>query len=734
LEAGRLVPRTTMFVELLKDFLGKKAGERIHLAETEAKELIAAGLARAVSEDVITPLVSRALESALGGFTRGLDAIITRTLEQFADAQRQARKHAVPAIFGPGGNGDPKKTFGDWCLAVARKDTVYLEKHYNSRFVEYSQKAALAESSGTTGGYTVPPEFFEQLMTIVAENSFIRPRAFVVPMASASLQIPYLDITTTQSAGVSPFFGGVQMYWTAEAQTRTETEPAFKQMELKAWELSGYSVSSNVLLADSIIGLEKFLMNLFGLAIAWFEEYAFLQGNGVGKPQGMLTAGAAVSVNRNTGSEVQFVDVATMWSKLLPRSWGSAIWTFSPSVVPQLLQLKDGANRAIFISIDQGVTKTPTWSLLGRPAFPTEKVPALGTKGDLMLLDPSLYVIGDRMQVEIAASEHVNFLKRKRTITGQGRPRPTKPRPGRLLLQDDEAGRELRACAHVGSVQADRELTAPAYLPVEVDYLSGVEVRGLFLEPGRQVNADEFKAELIPADEDNGLAEGRRHFNHVAYYDVLPALVELLCVEGVCIVGPYLMSRDHFFGFGLRGRGLDLRRGLVGGLDLDRGRGPRLRGRGLRLIRQHCDQSDQAATGEQAGYRDAARDEAPRLRLRGREDFGGLDLRGLRLRLRGRGLRPHPVGLAATRTGEGRAGRDGVALLTDRTVNLAHRLPPFRLNTDGETAKAGRFGAGCQTVTASARSCCSSSRYSPRRNERQSHLLRYTPGSGSRSR
>jgi hypothetical protein len=50
-------------------------------------------------------------------------------------------------------------------------------------------------------------------------------------MGGATLQIPNLDVTTVQSAGVSPFFGAVQMYWTAEAQTRTETEPEFKQME-----------------------------------------------------------------------------------------------------------------------------------------------------------------------------------------------------------------------------------------------------------------------------------------------------------------------------------------------------------------------------------------------------------------------------------------------------------------------------------------------------------------------
>jgi HK97 family phage major capsid protein len=104
-----------------------------------------------------------------------------------------------------------------------------------------------------------------------------------------------------------------------------------------------------------------------------------------------------------------------MQSKLLPSSWKNAVWLFSPSVVPELLQLKDGASRAIFISVDQGAAKTPTWNLLGRPAIATEKIPALGTNGDLMLIDPNFYVIGDRMQVEIAASEHVNFLSNQMT-------------------------------------------------------------------------------------------------------------------------------------------------------------------------------------------------------------------------------------------------------------------------------------------------------------------------------
>jgi HK97 family phage major capsid protein len=412
-----------MFVQLLKDFLGKKAGERLSVDDAEGLALVGGGTAVAVKDDPLDDLVGKELTGLLDRFTKSADAAITAALHRFADAQKMARKHAAPLLFGPQGDGDPRgKSFGDWLLGVARNDRGYLERHYGSRFNEWSSKAALGEASGVTGGYTVPPEFYQALMTVVAENTFIRPRAFVMPMAGATLQIPSLDITTVQSAGVSPFFGGVQMYWTAEAQTRTETEPQFKQLELKAWELSGYSVSSNVLLQDSVIGLEKFLMTLFGKAIAWFEEYAFLQGNGVGKPQGILTAGATIAggghsgnTQRDTANSVLFDDIAWMWSKLLPSSWGSAVWAFSPSVVPQLLQLKDGANRAIFISIDQGITKSPNWSLLGRPAFPTEKLPALGTKGDIILIDPALYVVGDRMSVEVAASEHVNFLKNQMT-------------------------------------------------------------------------------------------------------------------------------------------------------------------------------------------------------------------------------------------------------------------------------------------------------------------------------
>jgi HK97 family phage major capsid protein len=319
-----------MFVTLLKDYFGQKAGATLDIADDAAAHgLIEAQIVKKQEGDPYGPLMAKAVESAVSSLTTNLDKVITATLKQIAEAQELAGKHAKPLIFGEKAQGDPKHNFGDWALAVAKGDRGYLEKTYGSTFNTWQTKAALGEASGVTGGYTVPPEFYRQLLAIIEEQTFVRPRAFVQPMGSATLQYPYLDVTTVQAAGTSPFFGGVVMNWTAEAQTRTETEPQFKMMELKAWELSGYSVSSNVLLQDAAFGLEKFLYALFGRAIAWFEEYAFLQGNGVGKPVGMLNAGAVINVARTGAGLVQFADVATMWSKLLPYSTNKAIWAYA---------------------------------------------------------------------------------------------------------------------------------------------------------------------------------------------------------------------------------------------------------------------------------------------------------------------------------------------------------------------------------------------------------------------
>ena len=103
-------------------------------------------------------------------------------------------------------------------LVTSHADFSYLAERYDSHLAEWdgpAQKTAMSTATGVQGGYTVPTEFYEQLMQIIAEQSFIRPRAFVQPMGSATLQIPFLDVSTVQAAGVSVF--GVSVFSWARA-------------------------------------------------------------------------------------------------------------------------------------------------------------------------------------------------------------------------------------------------------------------------------------------------------------------------------------------------------------------------------------------------------------------------------------------------------------------------------------------------------------------------------------
>jgi HK97 family phage major capsid protein len=292
------------------------------------------------------------------------------------------------------------------------------------------RKTALAEGSGQTGGYVIPPQFQNELMTIAAEDGFIEQRAKVIPMNTRSVQWPMLDITTKQATGTTPYFGGILAQWQPEAVSINETEPQFKQSEWVAWDLVLYTVSSNQLLADNGIGLDALLTQLFGQAITWYKEFAYLQGTGTGStmPLGVLNAPATLLQKRAVANRFLMSDAAAMMSHLQIRSWDDACWIMHQSVLPQLIMMQDAAaaNQTQLANVPAGnrlswltpygdgekgpaAMKLPNAFLNGLPIFFTEKTVQLGTTGDVLLVDWSRYIIGMRLDLQIDVSPHFLF-------------------------------------------------------------------------------------------------------------------------------------------------------------------------------------------------------------------------------------------------------------------------------------------------------------------------------------
>lgn len=264
------------------------------------------------------------------------------------------------------------------------------------------------EAEGGAGGFLVPDQFVANLLLLALEQAVVRPRAFVMPMASSAVKIPAVR-DTTHATNV---FGGVQAYWTAESGSVTETNPTFRQIGLTAKKLTGYTTVSNELLADAAIGLEALLTRMFGDALAYFEDDAFIAGTGAGQPLGILNAPALISVAKEAGQAAVTIvaeNLDKMYSRMLPTSLNKAIWLAHPDIFPQLAALSRSVGTGGSSIWMANIAGAPPASIYGRPVIFTEKCKTLGTVGDIYFVDFSYYIIGDRQAMTMAASPHVRF-------------------------------------------------------------------------------------------------------------------------------------------------------------------------------------------------------------------------------------------------------------------------------------------------------------------------------------
>ena len=268
----------------------------------------------------------------------------------------------------------------------------------------------MEEGEDSQGGFLVPEVFRADLQMIALENSIVRPNGATIipPIKTDSLKIPYVDDTSHATT----VFGGVQASWTAEAAAKDLTKPKFGQMELTPHKLAGITYLSHELRDDSAIALVPLIKRMFGSAWGYFEDDAFINGNGVGQPLGILNCNCLKVVNRNTLLRVMIEDLAEMYACMLPGSHDYGVWVINPGVIPELLEMGSGnaadASGKILV-FTKDVQGKPRWEIWGRPVFFSEKMPTLGTQGDIGFFDMRYYFIFDRQPITIDFSSHVAF-------------------------------------------------------------------------------------------------------------------------------------------------------------------------------------------------------------------------------------------------------------------------------------------------------------------------------------
>jgi HK97 family phage major capsid protein len=293
------------------------------------------------------------------------------------------------------------KSLGDFFLQV-------VSRRYDVLANKYAVKA-LSEQNGESLGIAVPTEYASQIMEVESdEPEIVYPRAAVIPMARQQYDVPTLQQTVTPTSdGELATHAGVIARWTEESGTIDDSDLKGERISLVARKLAVATIASRELDADAMTSLSALLLRIFGTAIKDTRDWAFLRGNGVGKPLGALVGPSAVGVARANASEFAAADALNMLARFRGNR-SRAVWVMEHSVSPKLGAMTlSGTTLVSFLPDLRGA---PGMQLLGIPVLFTEKLPELGTARDVALCDFGHYLVGDRQGIAISFSEHYRFM------------------------------------------------------------------------------------------------------------------------------------------------------------------------------------------------------------------------------------------------------------------------------------------------------------------------------------
>lgn len=304
---------------------------------------------------------------------------------------------------GQGNSGEQKdlekngfRNLGEFFYTVATNRTdPRLTKMIESR-------ASQQVGAGQLGGFALPEQFSRDVKQISPQEALVRPRATIIEAGDppdSKLSIPALDQGASRN-----MYGGVVIYHKGEQATLTETNMYFKQITFEPQKMTGYMVVTNELLRNWD-ACDSFLRKQLKLAKMGSEDYDFLRGDGAAKAQGILNADCAIKYSRATASQIAYADVTGMYARA-KFGGGKLVWFASQTTIPQLVNIRDTGNNNLWhASATEGVPP----KLFGFDVLWAERCPALGTTGDLSLVDPSYYIIKDGSGPFIDLSKDVFF-------------------------------------------------------------------------------------------------------------------------------------------------------------------------------------------------------------------------------------------------------------------------------------------------------------------------------------
>ncbi len=242
---------------------------------------------------------------------------------------------------------------------------------------------ALQVGTDSEGGYLVPDEFEKTLIEALEEENIFRKLATVIKTSSGDRKIPVVASKGSAS-------------WVDEEGLIPESDDSFGQVSIGAYKLGTLIKVSNELLNDSVFNLEAYISKEFGRRCGAKEEEAFFNGNGTGKPTGILDAtyGAITGVTTDAVDKITADEIIDLFYSLKAPYRKRAVWVLNDSTVKAIRKLKDGNGNYLW---QPALTEGTPDTILGRPVYTSAYMPSIAASARTVIFgDLSYYWVADR--------------------------------------------------------------------------------------------------------------------------------------------------------------------------------------------------------------------------------------------------------------------------------------------------------------------------------------------------
>lgn len=242
---------------------------------------------------------------------------------------------------------------------------------------------ALQVGTDSEGGYLVPDEFERQLIDGLESENIFRRIAKVIQTNSGERKIPVVASKGDAS-------------WMDEEGAYIESDMSFNQVLIGAHKLGTLVKVSEELLNDSAFDLQSYIAREFARRLGAKEEEAFLVGDGIGKPLGILNTGSGLEVGATSSAatKISFDDLINLYYSIKEPYRKSSLFIMNDQTVKAIRQLKDSNGQYIWQpSLTAGAPDT----ILNCPVLTSPYVPEMEADALTILFgDFSYYWIADR--------------------------------------------------------------------------------------------------------------------------------------------------------------------------------------------------------------------------------------------------------------------------------------------------------------------------------------------------